>query len=301
MSIIQTFEDIRSLKIQGAQAIAIAGLQAIFDLVHSFKGENPRLLRLALDEACDFLLSARVTEPFMANSFYFVIFNSKGKSFYDYKKSILNNIRLASNNLKEGQEAVAEIGSHKILKSMVVYTHCHSSSVVKILLKAKKLGVPFEVHNTETRPLYQGRKTAKELSEAGIPVIHYVDSGARVALRKADIVLLGCDAIESDGSVINKIGSALFAEMAYHYDIPVYICSHSWKFKSSSVKGFDIILENRELDEVWSDAPKGVSIRNPAFEKIPATFISGIISELGIFPPQVFFEEIEKKYGKFRH
>ncbi|MBR7037315.1 hypothetical protein IKI14_05760 [bacterium] len=36
-----------------------------------------------------------------------------------------------------------------------MFTHCHSSSVIKILIKANKYGKNIHVYNSETRPLYQ--------------------------------------------------------------------------------------------------------------------------------------------------
>ena len=47
-----------------------------------------------------------------------------------------------------------------------VLTHCHSSSAIKTIIANKAGGKDFLVYNTETRPLYQGRKTAKDFLEA---------------------------------------------------------------------------------------------------------------------------------------
>ena len=58
----------------------------------------------------------------------------------------------------------------------------------------KKHRKKFEVYNTETRPLFQGRKTAQELRKAKIKVTTFVDAAARVALtreqetKKVDLV-----------------------------------------------------------------------------------------------------------------
>ena len=57
-------------------------------------------------------------------------------------------------------------------------THCHSTSAVKTLALHKVKGLKFKVFNTETRPLYQGRKTAKELVEEGIDTTMVVDGVA---------------------------------------------------------------------------------------------------------------------------
>jgi methylthioribose-1-phosphate isomerase len=70
----------------------------------------------------------------------------------------------------------------------------------------------------------------------------------------------------------------MFAEIATKYfKIPVYCCSHSWKFSSGNIE-----IEQRPAKEVWPNAPKNVIVHNPAFEIAEAKHIKGIVSELGI-------------------
>jgi ribose 1,5-bisphosphate isomerase len=209
---------------------------------------------------------------------------------------ITQRIREARNHFQDASDKISIIGSKKIKKGFVVFTHCHSSTVLDLLKFAHHKKINFEVHNTETRPLFQGRKTAAELCRSGIKVKHYIDSAARIALKKADICLFGADAITSEGNIINKIGTELFIEIADKYEIPVYMCADSWKFDPDTVFGKDTPIENRHTDEVWPKAPKGLKIINPAFELIPPDMVSGIISELGIFHPDVFSEEVKRRY-----
>jgi len=78
--------------------------------------------------------------------------------------------------------------NRKVLKLIkngdVIFTHCHSTNVAKALIYAKKKGKRFEVYNTETRPLYQGRKTARQLRKAKIKVTMFIDSAVEVAMDK---------------------------------------------------------------------------------------------------------------------
>jgi ribose 1,5-bisphosphate isomerase len=56
----------------------------------------------------------------------------------------------------ETEEAIRPlIGAKLIKKNMNIMTHCHSGSVVKILIEAHKQGKKIHVYNTETRPLFQ--------------------------------------------------------------------------------------------------------------------------------------------------
>lgn len=289
----KTVADIRSLKIQGANSVAYEAVLSLKEFLH--KAESLTDLKTKLNYAKRTLFGARPTEPALRNAINYVLHNSHGITLGDYRESAFKQIALAADTIKHASEQIARIGSHKIKKGMVVFTHCHSSTVVGVLKKARAEGIRFSVHNTETRPRHQGRVTAKELAKAGIPVTHYIDSAARVALKKADLMLIGADAITTEGRVINKIGSEMFAEVANNYGIPVYACTNSWKFDAETVFGFDEDIESRSPKEVWERPPKGVKIDNHAFEIVDPGLLTGIITEIGIYPSGVFVEEMRKR------
>ncbi len=263
--------DIKELRIQGAEAVARAALEA---------------LQIRSDrKAIEVLTGLRPTEPMLRNAIKF--------ASPDPKILAAKALRL----FDKAQRDTAAIGSQKIQDGMKVFTHCHSSTVMGILKEAKRQGRKFEVFCTETRPLFQGRKTAAELALAGIPVTLFVDSAARLALKRCDIFLMGADCITAEGKTINKIGSGMFCEIANKYDTPAYSCASSWKFDPASVFGFEEPIERRNPREVWDRPPRGVRIMNPAFEKISPDLVSGIISELGVFKPEAFVQEVRDKQG----
>jgi len=286
--------DIRSLKIQGAEAIAKQSVRALYHIIHKSKTNNPKELLSELRTAQEELVGSRPTEPCMRNALQYVLHNINKQDLVQLVKDLDVNIKYAQQYFDAAEKTIAEIGSRKIHERCVVFTHCHSSTVMMILAKAKFAGKNFTVHNTETRPLFQGRKTAKELSALGIPVSHYVDSAARMALKKADVVLFGADAIQSDGKIINKIGTELFLEVAERYDIPCYSCAISWKFDPLTIYGIDEPIENRQQQEIWENPPKKVTVMNPAFEVIDPKIVTGVISELGVFRPEVFIDEVRR-------
>lgn len=253
---------IKEVKIQGATNIALSGIKSM-----SLKGFSARKL-----------LQIRPTEPMLRNALKFA-------KKYGQEKAI--------ENIFDSQRKIINYGYKKV--KPVVFTHCHSSTVINILRHAKGKNKTFKVYNTETRPLYQGRKTSKELAKAKIKVIQVVDSAAGIAMtldhKKKHVVLFGADAILKNGDAINKVGSGMFANIAYDYKIPVYICADSWKFSSRGIE-----LEKRSFKEVWKKLPRKVKGRNPAFEIIDNKYIKGIISELGILKPKKFVKKVKKVY-----
>lgn len=248
----QIAKQIKEVKIQGARNIARAALKA-YAMIPSKSSKRK-------------LLSLRPTEPMMENVLDMA------------EKTPIEEI------VKHFDDAQDKINKHvlKLIKNGdIIFTHCHSTNVSNALIYAKKKGKKFEVYNTETRPLFQGRKTAKELKKAGIKVTMFVDSALGVALsgeqknKKPDKVFLGADALTKKG-IINKIGSEVIAKLAKQEKIPVYIIADSWKFTKKPVP-----REQRKLDEVWDKAPKQIKIKNPAFEFVDKKYIKGIVSEKG--------------------
>ena len=254
-------KDIKSLKIQGATNIALNGLKAM-QLKPDYK-------------SIKLILKTRPTEPCLQNAI-------------KYAKEV-ENPKISYNYLRNMDKRVENIASKLIKKNSKIFTHCHSSTVIGAL---KLVNVKFSVNNTETRPLYQGRKTANELAKMGIKLNHYVDSAAEDAIKNSNIILLGADYINSEGNVYNKIGSYAISELAKKHKTPLFIITNSWKYSSKKLK-----IENRDSKEIWDVANKNITIKNPAFDIIPNKNIKGIVSELGVLKPKKFVNKVKKEYS----
>ena len=182
---------------------------------------------------------------------------------------------------------------------MNIMTHCHSGSVVKILTTARDQGKKIHVYNTETRPLYQGRRTSNDLVKVGVPDTMITDDTAPFFVDNIydshvdiDMVIIGSDCIKLNGDVFNKVGSFAIAMAAWHSGIPVYIVGSLMK-----VDGNDTVqIEKRDGKELRAEAPKGLEILNFAFDRVPAKFITGIITEYGIIAPKDIKKYVKEYY-----
>ena len=295
MSFSSILQDIKSLKIQGAHAVAKAGLQALHIKVLASRASTRQKLIQEFHKAQRELLALRPTEPFLRNLLNYTILDITAQDSRTLKEEFLHKIQSLMKKIDYDQHQIVAMGAQRISPGDVLFTHCHSSTVNNIILAATRQKT-VEVHVTESRPVLQGRITAKQLSKGGVSVHYYVDAAAKAALKKADLVLLGADAITSEGNIVNKIGSGLLVEAAERQDIPVYICTHSLKFDALTLHGEKEPLEQRDKKEVWENSPLGVVVHNPAFEVISSEGISGVISELGIFKPGVLVEEVLRTY-----
>lgn len=299
MTIRNTAERIKRLEVQGARNVAIAAIEAIETLAKETKAKNKKELLRELFEAKEVLFASRETEPLMRNAVRWMtsqVERSGKEKVKELTKIVASASQQFLKNLENSKEKIAEIGAKRIKNDSVILTHCHSSSVTYLLKRAKRDGKSFEVICTETRPIFQGRLTAKEMSELGVKTTLIVDSAARFFMNQVDLVIIGADAITSQGNVINKIGTSMIALVAHEARTPFYVVSELLKFDAVTMYGDYEKIEERSPKEIWEGPPKNLIIRNPAFDVTRRDFIHGIICEEGIISPHSIIEVMHRKY-----
>jgi len=290
---------IKLLEVQGARNVAIAAIEAIRILAKETKAENKKEFLKELLEAKEVLFVSRETEPLMRNAVRWII-SQVERSGKETVKELARIVSSASRqflkDLEDSKERIAEIGARRIRDDSVILTHCHSSTVTYLLKKAKEKGKSFEIICTETRPVFQGRITTKEMLELGVNTTLIVDSAARFFMNQADFVIVGADAITSEGNVINKIGTSMIALAAHEARTPFYVVSELLKFDPVTMYGDYEKIEERSPNEIWKNVPKNLVIKNPAFDVTRRDFIHGIICEEGIISPHSIIEVMHRKH-----
>ena len=292
-------EKIRKLQVQGARNVAIAAVKAIQTQAELTKAKNKIQFLSELKEAQTIFVASRETEPLMRNAIRWIITQAqavKTEKVETLSQNVVANANQFLKDLEDSKEHIAEIGANRIHDNSVVFTHCHSSTVTRLLAKAKADGKNIKVICTETRPAYQGRITANELVGLGIETTFIVDSAARSFMGNVDIVIVGADAITSEGNVVNKIGSSSIAVLAHEARVPFYVVSELLKFDPETLNGECEKIEQRSPNEVWKEAPPKLIVRNPAFDVTSNRYIHGLICEEGIIAPQTIVEVMHRKY-----
>lgn len=159
-----------------------------------------------------------------------------------------------------------------------ILTHSYSSTIIEAIKFAYDNKKEIQVIVTESRPLLEGRKTAKELSEYGIPTTLVTDAAAGFFAKQVDIVLVGADSLLTNGDIINKAGTYPVVLSAAYQGIPVFIAADTGKINLRSYFT-QILLEEKDTSEIWNKQPPNVSIRNLYFDTTPKFFITRIITE----------------------
>ncbi|MCP4646690.1 MAG: S-methyl-5-thioribose-1-phosphate isomerase [bacterium] len=301
----QTVKDIKSLKIQGARNVAKAGVRAIMYAVEDSKATTVNGVKADVVKAVLKISGARPTEPMLRNyldeTVAFVtseISTVRTRSVNKFKESVIKSENEYLKRMKADIEKLKDYGATLLTSGMTVVTHCHSSTVTGVIMEAHKRGKKLKVIACETRPRYQGRITSQELARAGLDVTITVDLGVANYLKKADIVLVGADAINSTGDLINKVGTSGLAHLARMYDVSFFSCAETYKYDPLTLYGVKEKIEERNPKEVWEKPPKKVKVSNPAFDATAARYINGYITEMGVVSPSALSGIAKKKIEK---
>jgi S-methyl-5-thioribose-1-phosphate isomerase len=291
---IQTAQAIKNMITRGAGAI---GAAAGYAMAQAFlAGED-------ISKAAEYIKSMR---PTAQNMFYAVKKVLKAK---DKQKAL----KIAEAIADEDADFCQRIGHHGeplIKDGYRILTHCNAGwlafvdwgSALSPVYKAKRAGKNVFVFVDETRPRCQGAKlTAFELAGEGIPHVIIADNAAGYYMKKGevDMVIVGSDRIAANGDVANKIGTYEKAVLAKENNIPFYVAAPSTTIDFDCPDGDKIPIEERDEDEVLKvvgmDENMRISTvklassqshaRNPAFDVTPAKYVTGIITEEGIFAP----------------
>lgn len=260
----KTVDDIRSMRIKGANRIALAGLKALKEVAVNvgFGGEFTR--------ACNMLVNARPTAVVLHNLVEKI---RKEKTIESINKAIY---------YVENVGSVIGTKNYKIIKNnSTILTHCHSTDVVEFFRTAYENKIKFKVIVTETRPLYQGMETAQQLSDIGIHVTYITDAASGFFAKDIDTMIFGCDAIRREG-VVNKVGTYPLTVLAKENKIPVYFVGGAIKFD----KRKKFAIEERSGSEVMQKEMKNVEVRNPVFDATPWKFVTAVITEKGVLKPK---------------
>lgn len=189
----------------------------------------------------------------------------------------------------EAVKYLGEYGSNIIQNGDKILMHSYSSALMSIFIHAAKAGKKFSVICTESRPLRESRLAAKILQSYDIPVTYITDASVWEFMPTCDYIIVGADTITFDGSIANKMGTALISKLAQLCNKKLYIASEIYKIDLRTREGYQVKLERRTIDEVIQngdfDTLDGIEVINQFFDLTPAGEIYAIICEFGVIPP----------------
>lgn len=155
-----------------------------------------------------------------------------------------------------------------------VLTHSASRACREALLMWGKDGR--EVVVTESRPKREGVALARELAGGGLRVTLISDAQMGLFVHRCDAVVVGADAIDGEGHVVNKAGTRLAVLAAREAGVPVYgvaqthkICPPEWPVALTPQDPADLARV------------RGVRVANVAFDATPMSWFRRVFTEKG--------------------
>ncbi|KAL6255104.1 hypothetical protein P5V15_013436 [Pogonomyrmex californicus] len=315
---------INKMQVRGAPAIAIVGcLSLAVEILQHAGYENKMVLRQTIEDRLNYLVSARPTAVNMkmaANELTdladnlskddtYTLSQMKDRFIHEINKMLQNDV---TDNIMIGNVGALTILRNISIESFVrILTHCNTGSlatagygtalgVIRSLHSKRRLE---HVYCTETRPYNQGaRLTAYELVHDKIPATLICDDMVAAVMKTKQItaVVVGADRIAANGDTANKIGTYQIAILAKYHNIPFYVAAPLTSIDFQMSDGNNIVIEERPEREMThiNDkriAAEGIACWNPAFDVTPASLITGIITEVGIFEPSELINGKELK------
>jgi translation initiation factor eIF-2B subunit delta len=163
-------------------------------------------------------------------------------------------------------------------------THDYSTTVLSAIEAAVDAGHELTIYVTESRPRYLGRRMARTLGQLdAVETTLIVDSAAGHHLPDIDRVLVGMTCIVED-SLYNRVGTYPLAATATDVGVPLTTVGADTKIIKS---GFRFENEQRVTSEVMREPAEGFDISNPAYDATPTRLLDTIVTDEGVFEPEM--------------
>lgn len=203
------------------------------------------------------------------------------------KRHIVETEKQFNEFISTALEKIANIGAELINEGDRVFMFSMSSSVWKVLRRARQIGKNFTVLVTEARPGNEGLWTVDEMNKCGIAVEVSIDACLAEMIASSNVVFAGVDAVSANGGVFNKAGSYLSALTAKTFGIPFYFVSDTLKFDTATLLGLPFRSDLVQYHEVLGDRkyPGDVRVVGSLFDTTPPELITAIVTELGPIHP----------------
>ena len=289
---------IKNLAVRGAPAIGVAGAAAIALWIAS-EGAKPKDLAAVADKVANARPTAVNLSWAVKKTCEVATRELEGKDLITEKSigALFDYVKLLEREDEQTNRAIGAYGASLLKRPSRVLTHCNAGSLATVffgtalgvIYTAAEQGNILHVYADETRPVGQGaRLTSWELARAGVPVTVICDNMAAslMAQGKVDAVFVGADRVARNGDAANKIGTYGVAVLANYHHIPFYVCAPFSTIDPAIEDGSQIPIEQRAACEVMAEPIDGVEVWNPAFDVTPASLITGIVTERGVFAPK---------------
>ena len=200
-------------------------------------------------------------------------------------KEIVSYLRGLRHKVETVSKSVALQAAALIAEGRTYATISQSEFVLKTFEQASLANKLCTVFVMESRPLFEGRQTAKEITKMGHRAVLVSDAAIGSFIDEIDSAFVGADSILSDGTLINKIGTYPLAVCCAAAKKNFYVITSILKydFGKNAVK---FINKKEGAEEIYAgpetlEWTPPVEIRNFYFDRVGADLVTMILTEAG--------------------
>ncbi|CAF1262254.1 unnamed protein product [Rotaria sordida] len=192
----------------------------------------------------------------------------------------------------------------KITNGDVILIFGYSSLIMRILETAINREIDFRVIIVDARPQQHGLKSARRLLALNVKCTYVLINAVPFIISEVTKVLLGAHGLLGNGYVMNQVGTAQISLIAKTHNVPVLVCCETYKFCERVQTDSFVVNELGDPNDLVADHPllraamsssssttqnsnssnSNLNILNMTYDVTPPTFISAVITELGILP-----------------
>ncbi len=243
--------------------------------------EIGNLLRVAQPS----MISIRNVVELVANQAYA---NAQKMNLSELKHTLFDYLTKLKSEIINAKKCIAKEALNLIPIGAVIITLSESETIEEIIKQAYLEHKISRVIILESRPLLEGLNMADRLLKIGLSVTVIVDAAMGFFCKEADLAIVGADTIESDGSLVNKVGTYPLALTCSALKKPFYVACDTSKFSKNATCENPIKIETKLPTEIIGRRKLiGADVQNIYFDITPPKFITSIITEKGIFDPKI--------------
>jgi translation initiation factor 2B subunit (eIF-2B alpha/beta/delta family) len=285
MNMSQLLQRLRMDNTSGATTL----VELVLDILEAFAmqeaAQTPHEFTMALENLVDAVLAAQPSMAAMINLAQQALqAGAQDLPLTTVRQQLQQALAAFRRDLRASTAALCQQALTILPPQSTVLTYSHSATVIAALRHAHDYGRIRRVLLSESRPAYDGRPQALALLAYGMTVEYSTDMALFERLGEATVVVVGADAVFPE-HLVNKLGTHALAQLARLQGVPCFSLCAANKFLPTAATVLLRIAEHPG-QEVWPEAPGGLTISNRYFDTTPLALLSGIVSDQGIYTPE---------------
>jgi len=295
--------------VAGSNSRCVAMLTAFKKVIRDFQTAAGTALHRTLEPhlkpQIQFLTDCRPHSISMGNAINYVkreIPKTQGMTDEEAKEFLIRRIdTFIEERIVLADQAIATYGVSKINDGDVVLTYASSHPVECVLKLAHSQDKRFRVILVESTPKKEANNLMQKLVKRGIHCTLVLLNAVSYVMKEATKVFLGSYTLLVNGNLMSRAGTAMVAMVANAYNVPVIVCCETFKFCEKVQIDSICFNELGDPEEILATAAQHKSGRtevlrdwrdrehlkllNLVYDVTPSTFITMVITEVGMIPP----------------